>query len=219
MKKLVLLVFCLVLTVGSGWAGVTGTTNPNLFNDWVNWCQYGCTGAQFASPQPFVSNLGNTGSVGLVGTLQGFYNLQQGSTWLGNFPPGMGLIYNGVAFGNAATDIAATFDTGFLGAGAWIQNNYLLYPYTATIELFDVNFQSLGSYSVQVNAGTAIFIGAFGSSPVWAAEFEIDDGVHAEDFAIGELRMSTIPEPSSLLLLGSSALGVAGMLRRRVKGV
>ena len=219
MKKLTLLVFCLVLATGSGWAGVTGTTNPALFNDYVNWCQYGCGGGQFATPQTFVSNLGNTGSVGLVGTLQGFYNLQQGTSWGGGFPSSMGLIYNGAIFGNTPTGIAATFDTGVLGAGAWIQDNYLSYPYTATVELFDINYLSLGTYSVQVSAGNAMFIGAFGSAPVWAVQFDINDGVTGEDFAIGELRMSTVPEPSSLLLLGSSALGLAGYIRRRIKGV
>ena len=85
MKKLTLLVFCLVIGLGSGWAGVTGTTNPALFNDWVNWCRYGCGGNQFATPQTFVSNFGNTGSVGLVSTMQGFYNLQQGTSWAGDF--------------------------------------------------------------------------------------------------------------------------------------
>lgn len=218
MKKLVLLLCCLVLGLGSGWAGVSGTTNPALFNDYVNWCQFGCTGAQFATPQTFVSNLGNTGSVGLVGTLQGFYNLQQSVSWGGGFPPYMGLVYNGAFFGNTPTGIAATFDAGVLGAGAWIQDNYLGYAYTATIQLFDSSYLSLGTYSVAVAPGTAIFIGAFGSAPVWAAQFDIYDGV-TEDFAIGQLRTSTVPEPSSLLLLGSSALGLAGYIRRRIKGV
>ena len=219
MKKLMLLVFCLVLATGSGWAGVTGTTDPTLFNDWVDWCQYGCAGNQFATPQSFISNLGNTGSVGLVGTLQGFYNLQQGTSWSGNFPDSMGVIYNGAAFGNTPTGIAATFDTGVLGAGAWIQDNYLAYQFIATIEAFDVNYQSLGTYSVDIPAYTAMFIGVLSSDQIYAVQFDINDGVNSEDFAIGELRTSTVPEPSSLMLLGSSALGLAGYIRRRFKGV
>ncbi len=219
MKKLALLLCCLVLGLGSGWAGVTGTTNPALFNDSVDWCQYGCAGTVYATPQSWISALGNTGEVGLVGTLQGFYNLQQGNGWNGGFPAAMGLVYNGAAFGNTPTGIAATFDTGVLGAGAWVQDNYLGYGYTATIELFDSSYLSLGTYSVSVPAGTAMFIGAFGSSPVWAAQFDINDGVTGEDFAMGTLKLNTVPEPSSLLLLGSSVLGLAGYLRRRVKEV
>ena len=219
MKKLALLCLCLVVGLGSGWASVTGTTSPALFNDTVNWCQFGCGGSQLATPQSFVSGLGSTGSVGLVGTLQGFYNLQQGTSWFGNFTAGMGLVYNGVAFGNTSTQIAATFDTGVMGAGAWIQDNYLLDTYTASIQLFDSSYQSLGVYTVDVLPGTAIFIGAFGSAPVWAAQFDIVDQYGHEDFAMGTLKLSTIPEPSSLLLFGSSALGLAGVLRRRFKGV
>jgi hypothetical protein len=220
MKKLALLLCCLLFGLGSGWAGVTGTTNPALFNDQVDWCvQYGCTRAQFATPQTWTSQGGNTGSVGLVGTLQGFYNLQQGNGWGGNFPGGMGLIYNGAAFGNTPTQIAATFDTGVLGAGAWIQDNYLANNYTVSIELFDSGYQSLGIYTVAGTPFTAVFIGAFGSSPVWAAQFDIFDQNGLEDFAMGTLKLSTVPEPSSLLLLGSSALGLAGVLRRRFKGV
>ncbi len=224
MKKLALLL-CLALGMGTAWAGVTGTTNPFLFEDTVDWCvQYGCNNdyTVFPTPQSFISQNGVTGSVGLVGTLQGFYNLQEDYTWSGFFPSGMGLIYDGVAFGNIPTQIAATFDVGVKGAGAWIQGNYYGDTYLASIELFDSSYQSLGQYWVTVDPYSAVFIGAFGNSvPVWAAQFDIYDqtGDHDQDFAIGTLKVSSVPEPSSLLLLGSSALGLAGVLRRRFKGV
>ena len=217
MKKLALLFVCLLLGVGSGWATTTGTTDPTLFSDWVDWCQFGCTQAQFPTPQAFTSGGGITGEVGLVGTLQGFYNLQQGNGWNGGFPAAMGLVYNGAFFGNTPTGIAATFDTGVLGAGAWIQDNYLSYPFDATIEAFDVNYLSLGSFTVSVPSGTAMFVGIFSTTPIWAVQFDINDGVNPEDFAIGSLGFPTTitPEPGTLLLFGSSALGLAGYLRRR----
>jgi len=219
MKRLALLVCCVAFSVAAGWAGVTGSTNPALFTqDSVDWCQYGCYGGQFASPQTFVSNLGATGSVGLVGTLQGFYNLQDGFSWGGGFPFGMGLIYNGAAFGNTPTQIAATFDNGVWGAGAWIQDNYIGVPFTATIELFDSSYLPLGSFSAGGVGNNLLFVGAFSSTPIWAVQFDLVDQGGNEDFAIGTLQTGT-PEPNTLLLVVPSALGLAGVLRRRLKGV
>ena len=215
MKKLALLAVCLVFGIGTGWASVNGTTNPAQFNDWVNWCQFGCNAAQFPTPQSFSSTGGVTGEVGLVSTLQGFYNLQDGVSWGGGFPNGMGLIYNGASFGNTPTQIAVTFDTSVFGVGAYIQGNWIGVPYTASIELFDSSFQSLGVYTVDSIANNITFIGAFGSSPVWAAQFDLIDTNGREDFAIGSVGVSSVPEPSSVLLLGTSALGLAGYLRRR----
>ena len=131
-RQLLFLTLCFALTAGSSWAGIVGSTNPADFGDPVNWCQFGCTGAQFATPQSWTSVGGQTGSVGLVGTGQGFYNLQQGNSWFGNFAGGMGLVYNGVAFGNTAADIALTFDQAENGVGAFIQADYYG-PFTATM--------------------------------------------------------------------------------------
>ena len=226
MKKSVLLLCCVVvLGVGSGWAGVTGTTNGGLFNDWANWCQYGCSGSQLATPQNFVTSLGSTGEVGLVGTFQGFYNLQQDTSWFGNFTSGMGLVYNGVAFGNTPTGIAATLDQSTAGVGAYIQADYYG-PFTATIELFDSSYQLIGSYTAggyaQYAPGTALFIGAFSTTPVWAVQFDVTDAYGNEDFALGSMGVSNaspVPEPGTLALLVPSAIGLAGVLRRRFKGV
>jgi len=225
MKKLALLVLCIVFGLGSAWGGVTGTTNPAVINqDYVDWCvQYGCGGGSFASPQPWTSQVfGITGTVGLNGGFQNFYNLQQGNGWNGNFPTGMGLVYNGASFGNTPTGIVATFDTGLYAAGAYIQSNFYG-PFTATVTLFDSSFLSLGSFTAggysNGNPGTGLFIGGVDNVPFWAIQFDVIDQFGQEDFAIGQMNINTTPEPGTLVLFGTSALGLAGYLRRRFKGV
>jgi len=222
----------LYLTLGLGitWASpIQGTTNPNLFGqDSIDWCQFGCVGAGETSPQSWKSIDGATGTIGLVnGGFQGFYSFQQGTqlgtTWVGDFPPGMGVIYNGFVFQSQRAGISVTFDSAVEGVGAYIQaTNHG--PFSATISLFGQNGNPLGTFTANGvssnNPGTALFIGAFGTSPIFAAQFDTTDAAGTDDFAIGTLKFGTpIPEPSSLLLFASSALGVAAVIRRRSRGL
>ena len=222
MKKTLLLAsLCLTLGMAAAWAApVQGTTNPNAFTqDYIDWCQYGCNVASLVSPRAWVSHGGATGAVGLNGGFQNFYNLQQGSSWSGNFPSGTGLIYNGAVFGNAPTGIMTTFDSGVWGVGAYVQAT-LYGPFSATISLFDQNNNFLGSYTANGvsddgSIATALFIGASGVGPIFAAQFDVIDQLGTEDFAIGQVNMNTTPEPGTMVLFGTSVLGLAGCLRRR----
>ena len=223
MKRITLLfLLCLSLGICSAWAGTTGSTNPNDFQDPVDWCvNYGCNGQQLGTPQAWTSTGGNTGLVGLVSS-QNMQILQQGVGWNGNLPSGMGVVYNGVTtLGNTPGGILASFNSPVFGAGAWIQDD----PYglfTATIELFDSSFNLLGTFSAPGNSDTnpadALFIGAYDSTAdVSYALFDTND----DNFGIGTMRLKTsqtgtTPEPSTLVLLGSAVLGVAGTVRRRM---
>jgi len=226
MKKLALLVFCLVLGLGSAWAGISGTTNPATINqDYYDWClQFGCYNNyyQFATPQPITSQIyGVTGTVGLNGGFQNFYNLQEGVTWSGQFANSEGILYNGRLFGNSDASFVLTFDTGVYAAGAYIQSDYYG-PFTAFVTLYDINSQVIGTISATGNSGfgpgTALFIGAFDNVPFYAAEFGVLDQFGLNDVAIGTTWINTTPEPGTLVLFGSSALGLAGFLRRRIRG-
>jgi PEP-CTERM motif len=107
-------------------------------------------------------------------------------------------------------------------AGTYIQSDYYG-PFTAFVTIFDINSQVIASYSALGNSGfgpgTALFIGAYDSVPFYAVQFDVLDQFGLNDVAIGTTWINTTPEPSSLLLFGSSALGLAGVLRRRFKGV
>jgi hypothetical protein len=223
-RAFVLFLLCLALGIGNAWAGVIGSTNPAQFNNQVDWCaQYGCLNdyTPFTSPQNWTSGA-NTGTVGLVGG-QSFYNLQEGTTWSGQFAPGMGLIYNGRLLGNTDADVAVTFNQGLYGAGAYIQADYYG-PFTATIDLFDSSNALLGSITETGNSGygpgTALFIGAYTSAPdVYGAEFNVVDQYGLDDVALGTMGLQTTvvtPEPVSLVLF-STFLGMAGLVRRRRK--
>ncbi len=224
MKRMVW-IFAVVLVLGTGCLAdnFSGTTYYAQFNDTVDWCQFGCAGASYATPQAWVSAGGATGLVGLSGTGQNFFNAQQGSSWFGNFANGMGLVYNGAFYGNTPTGIAATFDAAVNGVGAYIQANFYG-AFTATITLYDSSYQQLFSYTANGfsdgNEGTALFIGAIGDPSIWAVQFDVVDQFGVEDFSIGTMELgSSVPEPSSLILFGTSVFGLAGAVRRRLKGV
>lgn len=222
MRKAALVLLCIAFGVGAAWA--TSTTNPGDFKDEVNWCtNFGCSGSQqYGSPQTWTSDGGRTGLVGLVSS-QNFQNLVQGTTWNGNFDNGMGLIYNGVStLGNNQGGILISFDQLVFGAGAYIQSNFWG-PFTATVQLFDSNFKLLETFTTNGTAGphpgTALFIGAYeNTADVAYAVFDATDQYGSEDFAIGELgiRGGTVPEPGTLALVGTSLLGLAGAIRRRL---
>lgn len=226
-KAALLLLLCLTLGGTYALASVTGTTDPNKFNDYVDWCvQFNnCANTPFFEPSPssFISNGGIGGVVGLVGTQQPFEVRQQEVTWNGNFNPAMGIVYNAVSTqSNDPADVAATWGVGVYGAGAWIQAG-IQGAFTATVTLFDTNYQPLGSFTAQGvsdnQQGTALFIGAYDTNPdVYAVQFNVKDSGGVDDFAIGEMLLGTtsVPEPGTLMLLGSSALGVLGILRRRI---
>jgi hypothetical protein len=215
MKKLALLLVCLALGLGSAWASV-GSTNPNDFVDPVNWCQFGCAAGVYSTPQAWTSVGGNTGLVGNTNAMD-WQNLQQDTFWVGDFPSLMGLVYNGVqTISTSPTTIGIYLDQPVNGIGAWIQPDYYG-QFTASITLLDGNLLPLFTYSVVGNstsvAGTGLFIGAYDSSyDIWGAIFDAT----GSDLAIGTMKLNAVPEPGTLLLLAPSALGLAGVIRRRL---
>jgi len=226
-KAALLFGLCFALTATYASASIVGTTDSGLFQDHIDWCiQFSnCSNTPFVEPSPsaFTSTGGIAGFVGNVGTQQPFEVRQQGVSWAGNLPDGMGIVYNGVStINNDPADIAATFGVGVFGAGAYIQAEHYG-AFTATVTLFDANFQSLGSFTAQGDSEDGgplgLFIGAYDTTAdVYAIQFSVTDINGADDFGIGTmgLQTSSVPEPGTLMLLAPSALGLFGVVRRRM---
>lgn len=221
MKKLALLVVCLVLGLGGAWASV-GSTNPADFpNDLVNWCQFGCNFGVYTTPQAWTSVGLNTGLVGNTNA-QNWQNLQQGNGWAGDYAPGMGLVYNGVrTIGTSPTTIGIYLDQPVVGIGAFIQPDWYG-VFTGSITLLDSNLSPFFTFSAAGNStavpNTALFIGAYdATADIWGAIFDTTGSGGDHILSIGEARMGApIPEPTTLLMLGTSVLGLGGVLRRRL---
>jgi len=208
--------------MSTAWASA-GSTNPNDFQqDTINWCQFGCNGAAYLTPQAWISVNALTGLVGNTNA-QNWQNLQQGNGWGGNFPASMGLVYNGVStLGTGPTSIGIYLDQPVIGIGAYIQADWFG-PFTASITLLDSNLLPMFTFNAAGNSnnltGTGLFIGAYDTSAdIWGAIFNTTaNGFHDQDFAIGTAKIGApIPEPGTLLLVGPSLLGLAGVIRRRL---
>jgi hypothetical protein len=219
-----LCLLCLVLSAVSAFAGIVGSTNPSLFPDTIDWCaqsSFACDGNQYTTSQLFTSSSGAIGLIGLPFNGFDFQALQAGTTLFGSsFPDGMGVVYNGVStLGNPQDAIALLFAQPQYGAGAYIQT-WFYGPFTAEVDLFDTSGNLIGFYDVNGvssdQSSDLLFIGAIDPTGrnVAAALFLAQDSGGFFDFEIGQAGLAT-PEPSSILLIAPSVLGLYGMIRRR----
>lgn len=220
MKKLALsLVFCFALS-STAFAATQS----------IDWSQLGPSFTLLTTPENWTSGA-YSGEVGITGSLlgtQNFERLDQGNGWSGNFFPGEALIWNEGNYQQTGIDIGVLFNQNVSGGGAQIQSDYFG-PFTATLSAYQCCDADPGNLigTVVMNGisnanddGSAIFISFLSNTPnVWFLDFNVVDQFGGDSLAIGSVTLTTTttPEPSSLMLLGSGLLGLAGVLRRKLK--
>jgi PEP-CTERM motif-containing protein len=217
-SRVLMLTAILLITAAAASADTVALVTARTGNDLVDWGQLGPSFTLV--PDGFTAT--SSGGVGITGSNGGFGVIRvQNVTFFGNFAPG-----DNVMITNPLT---LAFSQGVSQAGLQIEAG-LLGTFEAEIQAYSGS-TLLGSFleagnSTMGNDNSAIYIGledltgpnitsVIFSIPVCFNGQSVDCRIVTNQLSLTTPQATTVPEPSSLVLISTGLFGIIGFCRRR----